>query len=40
LHHELVASGWVTPQLEYPSYQALWRALASGEERSRLVNQP
>jgi fatty acid desaturase len=29
LHHELVASGWVTPELEYPSYWALWRALSS-----------
>jgi fatty acid desaturase len=29
LHRELVASGWVTPVLEYPSYTALWRALAS-----------
>jgi fatty acid desaturase len=30
LHHELVAAGWVTPELEYPSYVALWRALSSG----------
>lgn len=30
LHRELVASGWVTPDLVYPSYRALWRALASG----------
>jgi fatty acid desaturase len=30
LHRELVAAGWVTPELEYPSYTALWRALASG----------
>jgi len=29
LHHELVAAGWVTPDLEYPHYRALWRALAS-----------
>ena len=29
LHRELVASGWVTPELEYPSYTALWRKLAS-----------
>lgn len=29
LHRELVAAGWVTPELEYPSYFALWRALAS-----------
>ena len=28
LHDELVASGWVTPGLEYPSYRALWRALS------------
>ena len=30
LHEELVAAGWVTPDLEYASYTALWRALASG----------
>jgi fatty acid desaturase len=30
LHRELVAAGWVAPALEYPSYLALWRALASG----------
>jgi fatty acid desaturase len=30
LHAELVAAGWVTPELEYPNYRALWRALASG----------
>jgi fatty acid desaturase len=29
LHDELVASGWVAPDLEYPSYLALWRQLAS-----------
>ena len=29
LHAELVAAGWVTGELEHPSYVALWRALAS-----------
>jgi len=29
LHRELVEAGWVTPALEYPSYRALWRTLAS-----------
>jgi fatty acid desaturase len=29
LHSELVEAGWVTPELEYPSYPALWRTLAS-----------
>jgi fatty acid desaturase len=29
LHRELVTSGWVVPELEYPSYWALWRKLAS-----------
>jgi fatty acid desaturase len=29
-HAELAASGYVQPALEYPSYRALWRALASG----------
>jgi fatty acid desaturase len=28
-HRELVASGYVGPGLEYPSYRALWRKLAS-----------
>jgi fatty acid desaturase len=30
LHAELVRSGYVQPELEYRSYPALWRALASG----------
>lgn len=30
LHGELEAAGWVTPDLTYPSYRALWKALASG----------
>jgi len=32
LHRELVVSGWIVPELEYPSYVALWRALASRAE--------
>jgi fatty acid desaturase len=32
LHRELVAAGWVTPAIEYPSYTALWRALRSRPE--------
>jgi len=31
LHRELVEAGWVTPGLEYRSYRALWKALASGD---------
>jgi fatty acid desaturase len=31
-HRELVASGYVTDDLEYRSYPALWRALASGQK--------
>jgi fatty acid desaturase len=30
LHDELVASGWVTPAIESPSYTALWKTLGSG----------
>jgi fatty acid desaturase len=30
LQQELEAAGWITPDLVYPSYTALWRALASG----------
>ncbi|CAN5656203.1 N/A [soil metagenome] len=29
-HRELVASGWVTPALEHPSYRSFWRACAAG----------
>ena len=32
LHRELVASGWVVPGLEHPSYVALWRTLSSGDD--------
>ncbi len=31
LHRELVDAGWVTPDLTYPNYVLLWRALASRE---------
>ncbi len=34
LHDELVRSGWVTPDIEYPSYRAFWRAASSGQGRS------
>jgi len=30
LHRELEASGWVVPEVEYPTYRALWKALSSG----------
>lgn len=30
-HRELVAAGYMTPELEYPSYRALWRALSAGD---------
>jgi fatty acid desaturase len=30
LHRELEAAGWITPEIVYPSYVALWKALASG----------
>jgi hypothetical protein len=33
LHAELVAAGWVVPELEYRNYRTLWRAAGSGEER-------
>ena len=29
LHAELEAAGWITPELTYPTYGALWRALRS-----------
>jgi len=34
LHAELVEAGWVTPDLEYPAYRALWRALSSSPPAS------
>jgi fatty acid desaturase len=34
LHDELVASGWVSPDLVHRSYSSLWRALSSRPERS------
>jgi len=30
LHDELVAAGWIVPDIEYPSYRALWKALRAG----------
>ena len=30
LHDELVAAGWIVPEVEYPSYRAFWRACSSG----------
>ena len=30
LHAELVASGWLTPDIEYPSYRAFWKACSAG----------
>jgi fatty acid desaturase len=33
LHQELVDAGWVTDELTYPTYRALWRALRSREDR-------
>jgi fatty acid desaturase len=35
LHDELVRAGWVTPQIEYPSYRAFWKAASSGAPRPR-----
>jgi len=29
-HAELIRAGYVQPPLEYPTYRALWRKLASG----------
>jgi fatty acid desaturase len=35
LHDELVAVGWITPEIEYPTYRAFWRAASSGEHPGR-----
>ncbi len=37
LHDELVASGWITPEVEYPSYWAFWRACSSGRTRTAVA---
>lgn len=34
-HDELVASGWIVPELEYPTYRAFWKAASSG-----VIKQP
>jgi fatty acid desaturase len=34
LHAELVRSGWVTPEIEYPTYRSFWRAVSAGQGRS------
>ena len=34
LHAELVRSGWVTPEIEYPTYRSFWRAVSGGQGRS------
>lgn len=31
LHQELVASGWVTPDIVYPNYRTFWKQVSSGE---------
>ena len=35
LHEELVSSGWVTPDIEYPNYRAFWREVSSGQNGGR-----
>ncbi len=39
LHDELVASGWITPAVEYPSYWAFWRACSSGAQRPAVAQR-
>ena len=35
LHDELVRSGWIVPDIEYPSYRAFWRACSAGQPGPR-----
>jgi hypothetical protein len=37
LHTELLRAGYVTDALEYRSYPALWRKLASGTASNRVA---
>ena len=39
LHDELVASGWVTPELEYPNYRTFWKAISSGTSNRSLKSK-
>jgi len=34
LHDELVASGWLVLDIQYPSYRAFWKACSAGSARS------
>jgi fatty acid desaturase len=34
LHAELVASGWLVPDVEHPTYRAFWRACSAGRPRN------
>lgn len=35
LHDELIASGWVSPEIIYPTYRAFWKQVSSGEVGSQ-----
>ena len=37
LHDELVRSGWLVPDVEYPTYRAFWRACSAGQPRAALT---
>lgn len=34
LHRELVRAGWVTPDIEYPTYRSFWEACSAGQPAS------
>ncbi len=40
LHEELVASGWLVPAVEYPSYRAFWRACSAGRPQLTGATDP
>jgi hypothetical protein len=31
LHDELIRSGWLVPDVEYPTYRAFWKACSAGQ---------
>jgi fatty acid desaturase len=39
LHDELVRAGWVTGQIEYPSYRAFWRAASGGRPSAEAMTR-
>ena len=35
LHDELIRSGWLVPDVEYPTYRSFWKACSAGQLQAR-----